>query len=155
MPAAIGPARLPDDLPEVRALFDEYQRFLGFDLCFQGWQQELDGLPGDYVPPKGALLLARDGDRVAACVAMRPIGDGAVEMKRLYVRPAWLGQGLGRRLSEAIVEQARVAGYTRMRLDTLRRLEPALQLYRSMGFEEIAAYRDNPLADVVYLELRV
>ena len=151
----IAPARFPDDLAEVRGLFEEYQRFLGFDLCFQGWRQELDGLPGDYLPPAGALLLARDGDRVAACVGMRPAEGDACEMKRLFVRREWLGRGLGRALSEAIVDEARRAGYARMRLDTLRRLEPALALYRSMGFARIPAYRANPLDDVVYLELRL
>ncbi len=151
----ITPAVFPEDLGEVRALFEEYERFLGFALCFQGFEQELAGLPGAYVPPSGALLLARDHEEVAGCVAVRPAGGDACEMKRLYVRPGWLGQGLGRALSEAIVEEARGAGYARMRLDTLRRLEPALALYASMGFVEIPAYRANPLDDVVYLELRL
>jgi GNAT superfamily N-acetyltransferase len=153
VPPTISPARFPDDLKEVRALFDEYQRHLALDLSFQGWQDELDRLPGEYLPPSGALLFGRDGDRVAGCVAMRPAGGDACEMKRLYVRPEWSGRGLGRALSEAIVDEARRAGYARMRLDTLRRLEPALRLYESMGFREIPAYRANPLADVVYLEL--
>ncbi|MGF1641329.1 MAG: GNAT family N-acetyltransferase [Rhodospirillales bacterium] len=141
------------DLEAVRALFVEYQRWLGVDLCFQGFAEELRSFPGRYAPPGGRLLLARGRDgAVAGVVGMWPLDADVCEMKRLFVRASWRGRGLGRRLAEAIVAAAVDVGYARMRLDTLQSMTEAVTLYRSMGFREIAPYYANPLADVVYLE---
>jgi len=150
---AIAQASTAADLERVRRLFAEYQRWLGIDLCFQGFEAELRGLPGAYAPPRGCLLLAREGGEAAGVVGMRPLAGTACEMKRLWVRPPWRGLGLGRRLAAAAVDAGRRAGYAAMRLDTLARLEEGLALYSSMGFIEIPAYRDNPCGDVIYLEL--
>jgi putative acetyltransferase len=149
----IVPAHSPDHLVAVCNLFVEYADWLGVDLCFQGFQQELDGLPGDYAPPDGGLLLAIDGDRVVGCVAIRKLGDGICEMKRLYVQPGYRGQGLGRRLAESVIAEARAIGYRKMRLDSLTSLKEAAGLYRSLGFIEISPYRYNPLPDAVFMEL--
>ena len=149
----IAAAEDPGDMDAVRALFVEYQDSIGVDLCFQGFEQEVKGLPGPYAPPGGCLLLARDGDDLAGVVGMWPLdGHGASEMKRLYVRPPWRGIGLGRRLAEAAVEAARKAGHRSICLDTLEFMTEARSLYKDMGFAEIPAYYDNPLEGVVYME---
>ena len=137
----------------VRRLFREYQTWLAVDLDFQDFEAELRSLPGMYAPPEGRLLLARLDDDVVGGVGMRSLGDGICEMKRLYVRSSWQGFGAGRKLAEAIVDAASEEGYGSMRLDTLKRLVAATALYRSMGFVEIAAYYDNPLGNVVYMEI--
>ena len=149
----IVPAHSDSDLLAARDLSVEYAENLGVDLCFQGFQEELDGLPGAYAPPDGRLLLAIDGDRAAECVAIRKLGDGICEMKRLYVQPGHRGQGLGRRLAEAIIAEAREIDYRKMRLDSLTSLKEAAGLYRSLGFVEISPYRYNPLPDAVFMEL--
>lgn len=141
------------DLDDVRALFQEYADMLDVELCFQGFAQELATLPGKYAPPQGCLLLARDGEKAVGCVALRPMKETAVcEMKRLYVQPSHRGTGLGRQLAGLILEEARARGYATMRLDTLAKLKPAIQLYRDLGFVEIPEYYRNPLPEVVYME---
>jgi putative acetyltransferase len=152
-PATLTEAARPDDFAAARVLFREYAAELGVDLCFQGFEAELDQLPDLYGAPAGCLLIARADDRAVGCGALRRLSDGVCEMKRLYVRAEARGTGLGRILAERLVAKGRTLGYARMRLDTLARLAAARELYRSMGFAEIAPYYDNPLAGVVYLEL--
>jgi len=149
--AAAGP-----QLEEVRTLFLEYARSLGFSLCFQGFDEELRALPGMYAPPRGRLLLAiEDGDR-AGCVGLHEWDGPAAEMKRLYVRPAFRGRGLGRTLTEAALAEARTLGYRSIRLDTIPSLmQSAIALYRELGFREIPPYRQNPIPGALYFELRL
>ncbi len=145
----------PHDLPEARALFEEYARSLDFDLGFQGFAAELAGLPGAYAPPSGRLLLARADGVVAGCVALRAIGDGECEMKRLFVRPRFLGRGIGRRLAESIVMEGRAAGHRAMKLDTVSSMKAAIALYESLGFRDVAPYRENPIDGARFMELRL
>ncbi len=154
---SIYPAETDTDLDVIRELFREYQDWLGVDLCFQGFEDELKSLPGSYAPPLGRLYLVRDekSGQIAGCVAFRPRNNGRCEMKRLYVRDAWRGRGLGRELSELMVNEARTAGHSHMCLDTLGQLTSAITLYESMGFQERDAYYDNPLDDVRYMELEL
>ena len=157
--ALIRPARIPEDLPELRALLREYAASLGVDLSFQSFDAELAGLPGDYAPPAGRLLmlepegLGKGDPAVAGCVALRRLDDEVCEMKRLWVRPAHQGHGLGRALAMAIIDEARRAGYGRMRLDTLPSMTSAIGLYRSLGFRPIAPYRPNSIPGSLFLEL--
>jgi ribosomal protein S18 acetylase RimI-like enzyme len=149
----IGPAATAD-VDTVRGLLVEYANGLGVDLCFQGFDRELAELPGDYAPPGGRLLLARDAAGVAVgCVALRPMGADACEMKRLYVQPTHRGHGLGRDLAQAVIDEGRSLGYARMRLDTLPSMSEAALLYESLGFREIAPYYENPVPGARYLEL--
>lgn len=146
-------AYTPSDLETARTLFREYERFLSIDLCFQGFKEELATLPGRYAPPQGRLLLAQVGEQAAGCVALRPLQEaGVCEMKRLFVRPAYRGQGWGRWLATQIIHEAITVGYTMMRLDTLDTLERAMQVYAALGFQRCAPYYANPLPGVVYWE---
>lgn len=144
-------------MPTVRDIFQEYARELGVDLCFQGFEQELDALPGDYAAPRGTLLLALVDGAVAGCCALRPLDAAdyanAAEMKRLYVRKPFRRFGLGRQLAEAVLDFARAEGYSHVLLDTLDDMEAARALYADLGFEEIDPYYHNPLAGSHYLRV--
>ena len=152
---SISDALSGDGLLQARTLFEEYAASLGIDLCFQDFSRELATLPGAYSPPGGRLLLARWNQEPAGCVAFRPLQHDICEMKRLYVRPAYRGFGVGRALAERIIREAGAAGYTSMRLDSLTSMEPALQLYRRMGFRDVPPYRENPVPGAVFMELRL
>jgi ribosomal protein S18 acetylase RimI-like enzyme len=145
----------PDDLTALRAIFREYAASLDIDLGFQNFEEELATLPGEYAPPRGALLLAKVDGEVAGCCALRPLDTvdfpNACEMKRLYVRPAYRRLGLGRQLAEAIMDAARVSAYDHVLLDTLDDMEAARTLYEDLGFVEIPPYYHNPIAGAHYL----
>jgi len=152
------------EVDAVRGLFRQYAGSLGFDLGFEGIEQELAALPGDYAPPRGRLLLALVGrgaageGAAAGCAALRPLGEPeeqTCEMKRLYVMPAVRGVGLGRRLAVQLVAEGREAGYRRMRLDSIDFMKEALGLYRALGFREIPPYRYNPIPGAIYPELEL
>ena len=148
----IRQADSPADVATARALFEEYQESLGFSLCFQNFDEELAGLPGAYAPPDGRLLLAFAGDEPAGCIALRKIGEEICEMKRLWVRPAFRGTGLGRRLVEALMAEARAIGYRAVRLDTLPSMTAAQALYLSLGFADIPPYNDHPIEGTRFME---
>lgn len=148
--------RSGDDLQATREIIQEYAQSLGVDLCFQNLEEELATLPGEYAEPRGALYVAKVDGRVAGCVALRPLDasdyPNAAEMKRLYVRSAFRGMGLGRQLAEAALDAARRAGYSCVLLDTLDDMESARALYEDLGFEPIEPYYHNPIAGAHYLK---
>jgi putative acetyltransferase len=141
------------DIAVARELMREYGASLGIDLSYQNFDSELRDLPGDYAPPRGALLLARNGEECLGCIAMRPLAADICEMKRLYVRPKWRAHGTGRKLIDALFAAARAAGYRTMRLDTLPTMTAARALYKSLGFRSIAPYYDCPIEGTAFLEL--
>ena len=146
----------PSQVAEARELFREYAQSLGVNLCFQNFEQELAGLPGHYAPPDGRLLLAEYEGQLAGCVALHKWETGICEMKRLYLRPSFRGRRLGRVLAETIIAEARNLGYQSMRLDTIEPLmKDAVEMYRKLGFREIAPYRPNPIAGAMYMELQL
>ncbi len=151
----IVPATTAQDLEEVRILFGEYSSLVAEALCFQNFDQELEALPGEYAPPGGALLIARDKDAAAGCVALRQLDAGTGEMKRMYVREAYRGSGLGRRLALAVIEEARKRKCARVVLDTLPKLAPAIALYRDLGFRETGPYLASPTPGAICFELRI
>src|SRR5215203_3707100 len=140
----IREALTPQELPAVRELFREYETSLNVDLCFQGFEEELATLPGKYSRPNGGIWLAVDDDKIAGCVALRPLDADRAEMKRLFVRPAFRGSGVGRKLVEHVMREAATVGYRRICLDTLPTMTGAIALYRSLGFAEIEPYYENP-----------
>jgi ribosomal protein S18 acetylase RimI-like enzyme len=146
-------AHSEEDIQQARELFRAYAASLDFDLSFQNFEQELAELPGAYAPPMGRLLMAIVEGQIAGCVALRPLQPGVCEMKRLYLRPAFRGKALGRRLIEALIAEARQIGYERMRLDTVPSMVAAIDLYRSLGFQEIEPYTPNPVTGALFLEL--
>jgi GNAT superfamily N-acetyltransferase len=149
-------ANTDDDIQNARGLFEEYAAGLGISLCFQNFDQELKNLPGDYAPPDGRLLLASEDDQLAGCIALRKLDAGVCEMKRLFLRPAFRGKGLGKLLVESIIGEARKLGYTRMRLDTLPgRMDTAIALYQSFGFVDIEPYCKNPVEGAKFMELNL
>ncbi len=150
---AIRPATGESDIAVARRLFEDYAAWVGIDLSFQNFEEELKGLPGEYAPPRGALFLAWADARPAGCIAVRPIDDRDCEMKRLYVRDAFRGLSVGERLAREAIEWARAAGYERMLLDTLPSMRSAHRLYERLGFIEIPAYRFNPVEGARFLAL--
>jgi len=142
-------------IAKVKELFQEYSESLGFYLCFQDFDTELDSFPLQYSPPKGCLLLALSHDLPIGCVGVRHFADGICEMKRLYVRPNFRGKHAGRLLAEVAIKAGKALGYERMRIDTLPSMEKANHLYRSLGFVEIEPYRFNPIEGAKYLELNL
>jgi putative acetyltransferase len=146
-------AKNSNQIEDVRHLFREYEQFLSLDLSFQNFEDELAGLPWQYSPPDGALLIAIAAKQLVGCVALRKLADGVCEMKRLFVRPPYRGHGFGRLLADRIVKEAFALGYKIMRLDTLDRLKETMKLYESLGFRRRSPYYDNPLPGVIYWEL--
>jgi ribosomal protein S18 acetylase RimI-like enzyme len=143
-------------IAQTRELFLEYAESLGFSLCFQNFDQELAGLPGEYASPHGRLLLAEYDGQLAGCVALHKLEPEICEMKRLYLRTRFRGKGLGRALAETIIAEARAIGYRRMRLDTVEPvMKDAVGIYRRLGFKEIPPYRANPIAGALYMELQL
>ena len=144
------------EIDQARELFREYEAWLGMDLCFQGFEEELAKLPGKYAKPDGRLLLAYSDERLAGCIAMRDLGDRVCEMKRLFVRDGFRGKQIGVHLIEKLIGEAREEGYSKMRLDTFPpKMGKAVSLYKSHGFHPISPYYDNPHEGVLYMELEL
>ncbi len=149
-------AETPAQVEDARRLFIEYSERLGLDLCFQNFEKELSELPGSYAPPEGRLFLAVFDGKIAGCGGLRKIGDDdrTCEMKRLYVRPEFRGKGIGRMMASTLIEEARLVGYERMRLDTLpAQMNEAIKMYHAFGFREIEPYYHNPVKGAMFMEL--
>lgn len=143
------------EIEVLRGLMLEYQTELGVDLCFQSFQEEMANLPGQYAPPSGLLVLILANSQPAGCIAIRQLDNTTCEMKRMYVRPDFRGQGIAKSACEFLISEARNLGYQEMKLDTLRTLTPAISLYQSLGFAECAAYNDGADLDIVYFSLKL
>jgi GNAT superfamily N-acetyltransferase len=150
---SLAQAATPSEIALARELFLEYQAGLGVSLCFQGFDAELAALPGSYAPPAGRLLIARVDGEVAGCGALRPLAGGDGELKRLYVRPAMRGHGVGRALCEALILAARAGGCARLVLDTLPAMREAQGLYARLGFVDTAPYTANPIEGARFMAL--
>lgn len=155
MELRIVEATAEEQIETARTLFREYQEWLKIDLCFQGFEQELATLPGAYAPPLGRLFLAYLGDEIAGCIGLRPLDRQRGEVKRLFVRNAFQGQGFGRILLVRVINEAREIGYHHLLLDTLPKMEAALRLYESLGFRETWPYTHNPEPGVLFLSLEL
>ena len=143
----------PEQIEDARALFREYEEWLGMSLCFQGFEEEVATLPGKYAPPGGRLYVAYDDGEPIGCIALRSIAPNICEMKRLYLRDAARGKGVGKRLIEQVIADGQEIGYQKMRLDTYPpKMGKAVNLYEAHGFYEIPAYYDNPHDGVLYME---
>ncbi|MDH4123707.1 MAG: GNAT family N-acetyltransferase [Thermoplasmata archaeon] len=146
-------AESEEDMLRIRELFLEYASSLGFSLGFQNFDDDIMNLPGKYGRPKGRLILALDDEEIVGCVALREFDKDICELKRLYVKKESRGKGIGKLLTEKVIDEAISIGYSRMRLDTIDNMTQAMTLYRSMGFKEINAYRENPIEGARYFEL--
>ena len=157
MATEIRQAVTDEEIEATRRIFREYEGWLGLDLCFQGFEEELNNLPGKYAPPDGRLLLAYSGQELAGCIAMRRLdGDSVCEMKRLFVRDKFRGTGIGVSLIERLIAEAREIGYARMRLDTFPpKMGKAVRLYEAYGFREIPRYYDNPDPEALFMEMKL
>ncbi len=149
---SVREARFPEDTDTIRQLMRDYERDMGEKMCLDGFEEELATLPGPYRRPGGLIVLGYLQQVAVACGCIRPLADRTCEMKRLYVAPEARGQGIGRAIVRRLLREARLQGYTEMKLDTLERMEPAIKLYEDMGFQRCAAYHPRPIADVVYFE---
>ncbi|HEY0428795.1 MAG TPA: GNAT family N-acetyltransferase [Pyrinomonadaceae bacterium] len=144
------------EVDEARKLFREYEAWLGLDLCFQGFEEELANLPGKYAKPDGRLFLAFVNKKAAGCIAFRRLEKDTCEMKRLYIRDEFRGRGLGKLLIEKLIAEAGLAGYKKMRLDTLPgKMAKAVKIYQSHGFREIPAYYQNPYGETLFMERKL
>lgn len=148
-------AATQEEMDVARGLFREYAASLNVDLCFENLDKELEGLPGEYAPPEGRLLFALVDGNVQGCVALKKAGDQLCEMKRLFVRPGFQGLGIGKKLVLTLIDEARAAGYRRLRLDTLPSMQAAIRLYRRLGFAEIPPFRPLPIPGALYMEVKL
>ena len=144
-----------DDLENIKLLFNEYTTMLGVNLAFQGYDDEIKNLPGKYAMPYGRLYIAYYDNKAAGCIALRKFGNDGCEMKRLFVRPEYRHLKIGKKLVDKIIEDARELKYKYMVLDTLSNLHEAVSLYRKSGFQEVEAYYENPLDNVLYFKLEL
>ncbi len=149
-------AETAEQIEETRKLFREYEKWLGLDLCFQGFEEELKTLPAKYAIPDGRLFLALVNGKTAGCIALRKLEQKVCEMKRLFVKSEFRGLGLGEILIEKLIDEAHFIGYEKMRLDTLPdQMAKAVKLYKSHGFVEISPYYENPYQETLFLELNL
>lgn len=148
-------ATSPEQIATAGKLFFEYAASIKVSLCFENLDKEVAGLPGLYASPHGRLLLAMSGSRVAGCIALKKVDDDVCEMKRLFVRQELRGQGIGKKLTRAIWEEALALGYKRMRLDTLPSMKEAIAMYRSLGFQPIPPYRELPVPGALFMEVEL